>query len=78
MNAAKDDDIRRSLRCLHTQTEGIPYKVSNLLNLTDLVVMSEDDSILFLLEAEDLGDKISGIGWGGIHEEEKEKPKDKT
>ena len=45
MHPAKDDHVRRRLRCLTGEPEGITNEIGDVLNLRALVVVSEDDRV---------------------------------
>ncbi|OPZ70450.1 MAG: hypothetical protein BWY82_02060 [Verrucomicrobia bacterium ADurb.Bin474] len=53
MNSTETNDIRVCLGRLIRQAQRIPDVVPYLLNLPFLIIMNEDNRILFLLEFED-------------------------
>ncbi|MNI83316.1 hypothetical protein D3C73_1401060 [compost metagenome] len=59
MNPAKHDDVRIGAGRLLGEQEGIPAKIGNLLNFVTLVVMSQNDSVLLFLEAQNPFLKLS-------------------
>ena len=64
MNAAKDDDIGISLGGFLTEPKRVSDKISDILNLLDLVIMSENDGLPLSFESKNLSDQIGGMGWG--------------
>ena len=53
VDAAEDDDVRRGLLGTLGEGEAVAHVVGEGLDLVALVVMAEDDGVLFFLQAED-------------------------
>jgi hypothetical protein len=69
MNATEDDDIGIGFGSLLAQPQGITHEISDILDLLDLVVMRQNDSIPLHLQAQNLGGKIGWVRRRGHTEE---------
>src|ERR1700754_2554343 len=58
MHTCKNDQVRGCLFRLLSQTQTIPKIIGNILDIRPLVIMREDDRILFLLQFLDLQKKV--------------------
>ena len=58
VDAAEDDQVRRGAARLHREPERIAGEIGDVLDLGDLVVVGEDDCVLLLTQAVDLGGQL--------------------
>jgi hypothetical protein len=62
VDTAEDDDVGVGLGGFLTQAEGITDMIGHALDLLDLVVVREYDGIPLLLQPQNLGGKVGGVG----------------
>ena len=59
MNTAEDDHIGIGFLSLVGKAQGIAHKVGHFLDLTNLIIMSQNDRVAFLFETENILLKIN-------------------
>ena len=67
MDAAKDDHVSRSARRLLAQPEGIPDIIGDVLNLSHLVIVSEDNGVELFLQGKNVArERVDSGGRRGL------------
>ena len=64
VDAAETDDVGIGFPCLIRETEGVAHIIGDVLNGTHLIVVGENDGVLFFFEANDVFDEVQSGGHG--------------